>query len=114
MQVNIQADTNGQLQSLSSVYPVKRGEAVDFVVQDPVQVVVSFDRGSCLTESGPFYLDGSDPAKAGTGPISVSPDASGRYPFTVAPDTRSGSGKSKGRPGDHEAKQGELDVSTDY
>jgi hypothetical protein len=46
--------------------------------------------------------------------MALLPHAVGRYPFTVAPDTGSGSGAYKGGPGEHEAKQGELDVSPDY
>lgn len=111
--VNIQSDSNG-LQALSGVYPVKRSGTVDFVVQGPGRVVVTFDKGSCLVNPGPFHLDGSDPTTAATGPMAVLPDAEGRYPFTVAPDTGSGSGAYKGGPGEHEAKQGEVDVSPDY
>jgi hypothetical protein len=111
--VTIQTDSNGQLLGMPSVYPVKHDEAVDFVVADPVRVVVSFDQSSCLTQTGPFYLDGSDPSTSGTGPIPVRADAErGPYPFTVAPDTRPGAGAYK-KPGDFEAKQGELEVSTD-
>lgn len=113
--VNIQSDSNG-LHALSEVYPVKRSGSVAFVVQDPVRVVVKFnkERGSCLVDTGPFHLDGSDPAKAGTGPMAVLHDAKGRYRFTVEPDTGSGFGAYTGGPGEHEAKQGEVDVSPDY
>ncbi|KFA89106.1 hypothetical protein [Archangium violaceum] len=111
--VTIQSDSNGQLQNMPSVYPVTHGQSVDFVVEDPIQVVVSFDQSSCLTKTGPFYLDGSDPTKAATGPLEVLPDAAGRYPFTVAPDTSSPASGAYKKPGDFEAKQGELEVSPD-
>lgn len=111
--VTIYGNSNGQLQSLPSVYPVTHGQSVNFVVADPIQVVVSFDQSSCLTKPGPFYLDGSDPETAATGPLEVLPDAEGRYPFTVAPDTSSPSSGAYKKPGDFEAKQGELEVSPD-
>ncbi|OJT19170.1 hypothetical protein BO221_37370 [Archangium sp. Cb G35] len=112
--VNIQSDSNGQLQSLPSVYPVTHGQSVNFVVTDNSQVVVSFVNSSCLIESGPFHLDGRRSDKAATGPLEVLSTAGGRYPFTVEPDTTSspGSGEYK-KPGDFEAKQGELEVATD-
>ncbi|WPB77833.1 hypothetical protein KYC5002_01540 [Archangium violaceum] len=110
--VTIQSDSNGQLLNMPLVYPVNHGESVDFVVADPVRVVVSFDQSSCLVDAGPFYLDGGNPSKAATGPLAVLPNAKGRYPFTVAPDTSPVPGAYK-KPGDFEAKQGELEVSPD-
>ncbi|MFE8603339.1 hypothetical protein [Archangium violaceum] len=111
--VTIQSDSNGQLQNMPFVYPVNHGESVDFVVADPVRVVVSFDQSSCLVDAGPFYLDGGNPLKAATGPLAVLPNAKGRYPFTVAPDTSSPVPGAYRKPGDFEAKQGELEVSPD-
>lgn len=89
---------------------IQHGDTVTFEVDGGRSVEVSFNSTSCLTSHGPFYLGGS--AAASTQPLSVSPSAmKAKYFFTV--DSEGGRQSNARTGGNLEAKQGELDVTTD-
>jgi len=90
---------------------VSQGDTVTFQLVDiPGEVEVSFDGGnSCFTTPGPFDLNGSTLATSSSQHTVSFTAAKGPYPFTV----QIFGTKERRKGGDHETKNGGLDVTTD-
>ncbi|RYZ39738.1 MAG: hypothetical protein EOO71_18830 [Myxococcaceae bacterium] len=97
---------------------VKHGDHVIFKLGTPTTVAtnvtsakVTFPNGTCLTTSGPFTLGGLTMA---TSPLTVSATAPrGTYDFEVnIPDPDEAKDRKVG-PGEHDRKNGGIDVTSD-